>query len=67
MTEKPKIDALETEQLLKSMGYTVSFVIHDNGLVMATAISGRANNDLLQVEIDAALLDLRRTAVSASY
>jgi hypothetical protein len=61
MDERPAISEHEAEELIESRGREVSVVVHDNGLVTATAISARPSNPRFQNEVDAILSYIQRT------
>jgi hypothetical protein len=60
MADKSPISEHEAEELLKASGYTASVVVHDNGLVVATAISGDIRNPHLQSDVDEELRKIQR-------
>jgi hypothetical protein len=60
MGEKPAISEHEAEELIKGMGRVATVVVHDNGLVTATAISANPADMRIQNEVDGLLRDIER-------
>lgn len=58
--EKPELSEHEAEALIKGMGREASVVVHDNGLVAATAISTNPSDPRIQNEVDGLLYDIQR-------
>jgi hypothetical protein len=60
-SEKPEINEREAEELIKGMGREAAVVVHDNGLVRATAIYGDLSQiHRIQNEVDGLLQNVRR-------
>ncbi len=57
---KPVISEHEAEELIKGMGRVAAVVVHDNGLVIATAISTNPSDIRIQNEVDGLLHDIQR-------
>ena len=57
---KSVISEHETEELIKGMGRVATVVVHDNGLVRATAISANPSDTRIQNEVDSLLSDIMR-------
>jgi hypothetical protein len=60
MTDRPAISEREAEELIKGMGRECVIVVHDGGLVTATAISAHPNDPLVQMQLDSLLEDVQR-------
>jgi hypothetical protein len=57
--DKPEISEHEAEELIKGMGRVATVVVHDNGLVAATAISTNPSDLRIQNEVDGLLHDVQ--------
>ncbi|WP_338821556.1 hypothetical protein [Bradyrhizobium septentrionale] len=60
MEEKSEINEHEAEELIKGMGRIATVVVHDNGLVRATAISTNPSDQRIQNEVDGLLHDIQK-------
>jgi hypothetical protein len=60
MESKPAISAHEAEELIRGMGREATVVVHDNDLVVATAISANPADPRIQNEVDEMLRDIQR-------
>jgi hypothetical protein len=60
MESKPTISEHEAEELIKGMGRVATVVVHDDGLVRATAISTNPADMQIQNEVDELLLEIQR-------
>jgi hypothetical protein len=60
MESKPAISEHEAEELIKGMGRVATVVVHDDGLVRATAISANPADMQIQNEVDEVLLEIQR-------
>jgi hypothetical protein len=60
MDKRSEISAHEVEELIKGMGRIATVVVHDNGLVTATAISTNPSDPRIQNEVDQFLREIQR-------
>jgi hypothetical protein len=60
MDRKSEINEREAEELIKGMGRIATVVVHDNGVVTATAISAIPSDTRIQNEVDGFLYDIQR-------
>ena len=61
MIEKPELTEREAEERIKGMGRTVTVVVHDNGLVTATAIlADPSEGQRIQNEVDGLLQNIQQ-------
>jgi hypothetical protein len=60
MDKRSEISEHEAEELIKGMGRIATVVVHDDGLVTATAISTIASNPRIQNEVDEFLREIQR-------
>ena len=61
--QKPEINEREAAELIKGMGRVATVVVHDNGLVTASAIFANTNaaeRQRIQNEVDGLLQSVRR-------
>jgi len=57
---KSMISEHEAEELIKGLGRVATVVVHDDGLVTATAISANQSDTRIQNEVDGLLYDIQR-------
>jgi len=60
MEKKPEISEHEAEELIKGMGREASVVVHQDGMVRATAISTNPSDVRIQNEVDALPENIQR-------
>jgi hypothetical protein len=60
MNTKSEISEEEAEELIKGRGRIATVVVHDNGLVTATAISAAPSDGRIQGEVDGFLRDIQQ-------
>ena len=60
MDKKPAISEREAQELIKGMGREAAVVVHDNGLVTATAFSANPVDVRIQNEVDELLRNIQQ-------
>jgi hypothetical protein len=60
MESKPAISDREAEELIKGMGREATVVVHDNGLVRATALTANPADSRIQNEVNEMLRDIQQ-------
>lgn len=60
MTEKSVLSIHEAEEYIRGMGREAAVVVHNNGLVTATAISATPGDPKIQNEVDEMLREIQR-------
>ena len=58
--DKPEISEHEAEELIKGMGRVASIVVHNDGVVRATAISAIPADPRIQNQVDEILRDIQQ-------
>ena len=60
MDKRPEISAHAAEELIRGMGRDATVVVHDVGLVTATAFSANPSNQRIQNEVNEFLRNIQR-------